>query len=113
MIGRTAGNDIDALQSFQHFIGNSGFRQIDGPVLHIGADGILYGFRLLMDLFQHEMLIAALFRCLGIPLDFHHFFLNLFPVDVIEADLISGHLRDLVIADIVDVPCLVKDRRHI
>ena len=47
-------------------------------ILDSGRDGIVDRLWLLVDLLQHEMLIAALFRSIGIPVDGHGGFRDLF-----------------------------------
>ena len=66
-----------------------------------------------MDLLEHEMFISAFFRRLCIPFDLNDFFLNLFPVDIIEMNFIFRQFGNLHIIDIIYVPCLVQDSRHI
>ena len=113
MICRTAGNDIDTLQIFHIIVCNPHFREIHSSVFYIGADHILYRFRLFMDLFQHEMLIAAFLSRFRIPFDLHHFLLDLFPVYIIEMYFIVGQFCNLKIINIVHISCLIENRRYI
>ena len=113
MISRTTRDNIDSLYLLQLFIGKSGFGKIDLSILHICTNRITDCSRLLMDLFQHKMLISTLFCRLRIPLDLNLFLLDLFSVDIIKMDLILRKLRNLMVSDIVYIPCLIKNRRNI
>ena len=59
------------------------------------------------------MLVPAFFRGLRIPFDLHHLFVDLFPVNIVEMDLIPAQFRDLMIVDIVDISRFIQDRRHV
>ena len=113
MVSRTAGNDIDPLKPCQHLTGKPHFRQVDLTVLYISSHRVLHSFWLLVDLLEHEMLISAFFRGFCIPFDLRHVLTDLFPVDIIEMDLIFAQLRDLHVPDIVDIPRPVQDRGHV
>ena len=67
MVSRTAGDDIDSLKRSQLLICKPCLRKINVSLFYISANGVLNGLRLLMDLFQHKVLIAALFRSIGNP----------------------------------------------
>ena len=113
MVSRTAGDDIDSLKRSQLLICKPCLRKINVSLFYISANGVLNGLRLLMDLFQHKVLIAALLSSSCIPLDLHNVFLNLFTVDIVEMDLITGKLRNFKIADIINSSGLIQDRRNI
>ena len=66
---RTTSNNINLLEILNLIFGNLHAGQIDNSVLDYGIKSILDSFRLLMDLFHHEMLKAALFSRFCIPLD--------------------------------------------
>ena len=113
MVSRTTGNDIDSLKRSQFLICKPCLGKINVSLFYIRANGILNGFRLLMDLFQHKVLIAALLSSSCIPLDLHNVFFNFFTVDIIEMDLITRKLRNFKIADIINPSGLIQDRRNI
>ena len=54
-----------------------------------------------MDLFHHEMLVAALFRCFRIPLNMLFLFLNLFSVQIIKVNLAFADTGHFQVADII------------
>ena len=60
MVSRTAGDDIDSLKRSQLLICKPCLRKINVSLFYISANGVLNSLRLLMDLFQHKVLIAAL-----------------------------------------------------
>ena len=113
MVRRTARNDIDPLQPRQHLARKPYFGKIDLSVLNIGADRILDCLRLLVDLLQHKMLVPAFFSRFRIPLDLHHIFAYLFPVDIIEMDLIPAEFGNLQISYIKNISRLIKNRGNI
>ena len=66
-----------------------------------------------MDLLHHEMLVAALFRGLGIPFDGGGLPLHRLPVHVEELDGIRRHAGNFQIVDIVNGAGVLEQRRHI
>ena len=66
-----------------------------------------------MDLFEHEVLIAALFRCLGIPCDLKHLLRNRRPEMIRHLDrILADHCHFSVTEDICTT-CLGNDGRNI
>ena len=63
--------------------------------------------RLLVDFLHHEMLKAALFGCLGIPLDRGRFLLNGIAVEVIKRYLAGGKFCHLQVSDVVHLTGVV------
>ena len=102
MIGRTAGGDHDLVDTPQLFIAELEALQYDFPVLHPGLDGSLQGPGLLHNLFEHEMLIATLFRRLGVPHDPGQGLLNLPAAAVVDGNLLRGEGSKLPILQIND-----------
>ena len=74
----TAGHDMDLCDLLNLLIAHIQFFDDDIIILDTGRNGIVDRLRLFVDLFQHEMLIAALFRSIGIPVDGHGGFRDLF-----------------------------------
>ena len=66
-----------------------------------------------MDLFHHEMLVTALFRCFRIPLNMFFLFLDFFPVQIVKGDLAFADTGHLQISDIIHVSCVFQDSRNI
>ena len=110
---RTAGYDIYLSEPFDLLIGKSHFRKIDLLVFDIFTQRCFHHLRLLVDLFHHEMLKAALFRCFRIPLDLGDLFLDLVTVQVVECHLSGADPGHLQVADIVYFSGMVQDRRYI
>ena len=113
VISGTAGNNVNSLKRSQLLIGKACLRQIHMSVFHISTNSILNCLRLLMDLFEHKVLISAFFCCCRIPLDLHNILLDLLAVDIIEMDLITGKLCNLKIANIINSSCLIQNSRNI
>ena len=86
MISGTAGDKIESGDLFQLLPVQSAFGEVNLPFFHIGRQCILDRLRLLVDFLEHVMLIAALFRRFGIPLDLHRLLADFFPVDIVEMD---------------------------
>ncbi len=66
-----------------------------------------------MDLLHHEVLKAAFFCCLGVPLDLGGLFLDFVAVQIKELDLAGCQTGHFHIADIVNSAGILKDSRHI
>ena len=73
-----AGHNMDLGDLLNLLIAHIQFFDDDIIILDTGRNGIVDRLRLLVDLLQHEMLIAAFFRSIGIPVDRHRFFGDLF-----------------------------------
>ena len=78
MIRRAASHDINFVDSVQKiFIPVEFVKDNRAAVLgNAFAHGVADGFRLLVNFFQHEMFVAALFRRLSVPSDVEDFFIN-------------------------------------
>ena len=113
MVCGTAGNDKDFADRADLLIGHAEFFDHNITVLNTRRQGIFYGFWLLMHLFQHEMLIAAFFCRIHIPVDVGCLFLQLLLVDIVEVKAIAGQFHDLLIFQIIDVSCIFQDSRNI
>ena len=66
-----------------------------------------------MNLFHHEMLKAALFGCLGIPLDFGGLLFDFIAIQVIEMRLARSQLCELKVSDIIHIASVFQDCRNI
>ena len=113
MIGRAAGDNIDLLDLLHFLIGEIHAVKMHLTVCHDGIDRIADDLRLLVDLLEHEMLIAALFGGFRIPLDLGQLLLQHLAVDVVEGHIALFELRDLHIADVIDIAGVFQDRRNI
>ena len=109
----TAGNDKDFADRADFLIGHAEFFDHNITVFNTRSQRIFYGFWLLMHFFQHEMLIAAFFCRIHIPVDVGCLFLQLLLVDVVEMKAIAGQFHDLLIFQVIDVSCIFQDSRDI
>ena len=69
MVGRAAGHDAHLADVLDLLPGESDVVQDDLSLSDAGGDGLAQGLGLLVDLLHHEVLIAALFRRVNVPLD--------------------------------------------
>ncbi len=82
-------------------------------LVHAPAHRVENRFRLLVDLFQHEVLVAALLRGLKIPVDVDGFGFKLFSVEIEEAHRPGFHLGDLTILQRDHVARVSQQRRDV
>ena len=113
MVCGTAGNDKDFADRADLLIGHAEFFDHNITVLNTRRQGIFYGFWLLMHLFQHEMLIAAFFCRIHIPVDVGCLFLQLLLVNIVEVKAIAGQFHDLLIFQKIDISCIFQDSRNV
>ena len=113
MVSRTAGYNVNLLNLPHIFISKTDAFKAHLSVLQNGMNGIPHNLGLLVDLLEHKMLIAALFRSLCVPFDGFHFLLDLVPVQVIKRNRPLGQPCKLQIADIIHVSGILENRRHV
>ena len=109
----TAGNDIDLLKVLDFILSDFHAGQVDSTVLDDRVQGILNCFRLLMDLFHHEMLKAALFRRLCVPLNFRSLLLDFITVQIVEVSFTRNEPCELKISDVVHIASVFQNCRDI
>ena len=66
-----------------------------------------------MDLLEHEVLVAALFSSFCVPLYLCEFLLDLLTVDVVESYSALFKLSYFIVADVVNVSCVLEDSRNV
>ena len=66
-----------------------------------------------MDLFHHEMLKAALFRRLCIPLNFRSLLLNLITIEIIKMSFTRSQLCKLKVTNVIHVASVFQNCRDI
>src|ERR671931_2455816 len=83
------------------------------PVPHAVAEGLPDRVRLLVDLLEHERLVAGLLRGFVVPVDLDGLAHDLTVLDVDEARALGGDRHDLAVVDQLDPPRLAEegDRR--
>ena len=110
---RTTSNNINLLEILNLIFGNLHAGQIDNSVLDYGIKSILDSFRLLMDLFHHEMLKAALFSRFCIPLDLGGLLFDFITIQVIEMSLTRNKFCKLKVSNIIHIASVFQDCRNI
>lgn len=81
---RTAGYNVNLLEALDLILSDFHTGQVDLSILDNRVQSILHSFRLLMDLFHHEMLEPSLFCGFCIPFDLRGLLLDLVSIQVIE-----------------------------
>lgn len=90
MHSRTAAHQMHPANTAQHFIGQLRDAQHRQSVLNTGADRGHNGRRLLVDLLEHKVGIAALFGSFHIPVRRQLLALHRLTKFVVEADALCG-----------------------
>ena len=91
MIGCAAGHDVDSRKLFELFFAIANFIKLDRFTnLNSTCHGIAQSFGLLMDFFQGEVIITALFSQFGRPSDFIDPFGNGLKIIIIKLRCSSG-----------------------
>ena len=109
----TACHNVDAVDPADLIVCHAQLVDHDLAVFQSGFQRIPHRFGLFIHLFQHEMLIAAFFRRVYIPFYRVHFFFDFFFINIVKSDPIFFQHRDLFVLDIINIPCVFQDRRHI
>ncbi len=113
MIGGTAGHNAELLHLPKLLIAHSQLLNYNSSILKTGTEGITHRFGLLINLFQHKMLIAALFRRIDIPLNGHGLLLNLLLIDVVEGHGVPRQPDNLLILNVIDASRITQNGRNI
>ena len=113
MPGGTTGHNVDRADTSDGIIVQSGFGKIDPVYFQKTLKGIFRCPWLFVDLLHHEMLIAALFCRPGFPGDLGNRYLNLISVQIEEMYLSRKDPCRLMISDIIHLPGVIQESRHI
>ena len=109
--GRAAGHKVDVPDAAQLLIAQLRDAEVGHTVLHAGADGGRDGGRLLMDLFQHEVGVAALLSGFFVPVGGQHFPLHRLAEGVVEPDAVGlDHRHVALLEDAVAAGVLEQGR---
>ena len=76
------------------------------------ADRLRHRVSLLVDLLQHERLVALLLGRLGVPVDLDHLALQRFALSGQELDPLGAQDDDLVVVDVLDLAGLAQECRY-
>ena len=106
-----AGGDVDAGGAGELVVVDLHFAEEDvaGVERDAAEGGVADGAGLLPDFLEHEVLVAALFRLDGIPLDALKLALDGLAVEVGELDAVEGEDGHVAVGEEVDVAGVVED----
>ena len=114
MISGTAGSDVYLRDAAEFFISESSILEFYRAVRCEGRiDGVPYRSWLLVDLFDHEVLVAAFFSSFGVPLNSGYRLINHVPIEIVELSLAGYEARHLQVADVADVSRVPQKSRHV
>ena len=113
MVGRAAGHDVHRVQPGNFFFGKADARKINLSVLADAADGVLHRPGLLVDFLHHEVLVAALFGSLGVPLDFGQGLFDDVAVQIVEGDVAAGQPGHFHVAHVIDIPGVLQNGGYV
>ena len=103
MVSGAAGYNVNSLQTAQFFIADTYLGEINAPILQIMMQGIADNLGLLVNLLHHEMLKAAFFRRLSIPLYRYSLFLNFFSVNIVKMNCRIFQHSNFHVADVINL----------
>ncbi len=81
--------------------------------VHAAGEGVLHGLGLLVDLLEHEVLVAALLRLDGVPVEAVDRALDRLALAVPDLDAFRGEPRDVAVLQEADVLGVDEERRRI
>ena len=113
VICRTAGGYYNMVYRAKLFIGKVKLRKVGYAVFHSRFNGGFKGVGLFHNLFEHKMLIAALFCGFGIPHNAGYGLFHTLAGGVINADFVRGKLGKLAVLKIYYIPCMRNKSGHI
>ncbi len=113
VVGAAAGDDEDLVDVAQLLIRQSLLVENDLPVLEVTEQGVRDGGRLLLDLLEHEVVVAALLGGGEIPVDAERAALRLGSVEVQNRVPVRGDHHDLVLPQLDRVTSVLDERRDI
>src|SRR5262249_17989874 len=114
VVRRAAGGDHDAAQVLELLVAEAEALEDEVPVPHTVAERLLDCVRLLVDLLEHERLVAGLLGRLVVPVDLDSLAHDLSVLDVDEARTLRRDRDDLAVVDQLNLPRLAEegDRRR-
>ena len=110
-----AGGDVDAGGVGEFLVADLHLAQEDlaGVERDAAQGGVANGARLLPDFLEHEVLVAALFRLDGIPLDARDLALDGLAVEVGELDAVAGEDGHVAVGEEIDIARVVQDAGNV
>ena len=113
MVGRAAGHNIQLMDAAQIVFRQAEILQKHLSVPDPGEYGPAHSLRLLHDLLEHEVLIAALFRRIHFPVYVGDLFLHRLHQVVIALDTVFGQHCHLAIIHISHIPGMADDSGNV
>ena len=114
MVSRSAGCDVYLRYLADVFVCKSGLIESDLAIrTHRGVYRVTYSLRLLMDLFDHKVLIAAFFGCFSVPVYPGQQHFGLVSVQVVELHIPGNDLCHLQVSDVINVSCIFQEGRDV
>ena len=113
MVGGAAADDVETMDIPDGLLVKSQLGQVDLAVLEARGDRIADSGGLRVDLLHHEVLVAALLRGLGVPLNGGGLAGDGLLVDVEELDGVGGQAGNLEIVNVVDRAGVLEQRRNV
>ena len=109
MVGRPASENHDTAEVPELLVAEAEALEDEVPVPHPVAERLLDRVRLLVDLLEHERLVAGFLRGLVVPVDLDRLARDLATLDVEEARALGGNRHDLAVVDQLDPPRLAEE----
>ena len=113
MICRAAGDDIHLVECLHLLIRKVNGIEVNNAVLHHRIDGVTNHLRLLVNLLEHEVLVATLFGRFCIPLDFRKRLFYDLGINVIECNITLFEFGNLHVADVVNIAGIFENGRNV
>ena len=110
---RAAGRDHDLVEAHELRIGHLQLVKHNAVILHTRVERGLDGTRLLHDLLEHEVLVAALFGSLNIPRDAGDRLVHGLSGAVKDGITVGAHLGELAVVKIDHIFRVRHKRRHV
>ncbi len=107
--GGAAGGDRDALDAVQQLVVRTAELERDAAALQALADRLAHRLGLLVDLLEHERLVAALLGGRLVPVDDRLGALELATLDVVQGDALGRDGDQLAVLDLLDAPRLREE----
>ena len=97
MIARTAADDIDLVDGLDVFLSQGQVFEHDLVVFEVALHGVAHHARLLVDLFEHEIRVAAALGGIRIPIDMGYLRLKRLAACVLVLDAILAKNGQLTV----------------
>ncbi len=113
VVGGAAGDDEDLVDVPQILVGHALLVEHDAPGLEVPAQRVGERVRLLLDLLEHEVLVAALLGGGEVPVDRERFALGGLPVEVRDPVAVAVDHHELVLAEFDGLAGVLDEGRDV